>query len=281
MNNLLPRGSRPPPVKDKSGADWHGVMNMLWIRRMDVLRSSAIGTAVGILPGAGADIAAYTAAAASGKGRSGHAELATEEKDLVMVADATAANNAALAGAWIPALVLGIPGDSITAIAIGVLMMKNVTPGPNIFVDQPTLIYGIYIAFLVSNLIMLPVGLFAIRVARQVMRVPLQVLMPVIGVFCVVGSYSINGSYFDVAVMAAMGAVGFAFDRLEVPLAPVVLGIILGGPLEERFIQTWTGSNGNLLGFVDRPGSFLIAVLLLGAWVWAGVRKVRRRGQTA
>jgi putative tricarboxylic transport membrane protein len=198
----------------------------------------------------------------------GGGELDAERRARGMISDATAANSAALAGAWIPTLVFGIPGDSITAIVIGILMMKNVTPGPAIFVEQGPLVYSIYMLFIMANLVLIPVGLLVIGLSGWVVRAPRRVLMPVIAVFCVVGAYAINGSYFDVAVMVSMGILGFGLERVDVPLAPVVLGIILGGPLEERFVQTLTGSDGALIGLVDRPGSLFLAAVAVALWGW-------------
>jgi len=230
-----------------------------------VLRSSAIGTAIGILPGAGADIASWVAMAVSK--RSGNRVQSEADEALGGLADATTANNSAIAGAWIPALVFGIPGDSITAIVIGVLLMKNVKPGPEIFEKQAVLVYSLYILFILSNLILIPIGLLAIKAGGYVVRVPQRVLLPIILLACVVGSYSINGSTFDIWVMLAMGLLGFMLERQQIPVGPVVLGIVLGGPLEERFIQTLTGAGGSPLGFVDRPLSAALAIMAIALWV--------------
>jgi putative tricarboxylic transport membrane protein len=244
-----------------------GSLRSLLRRKGSLVRSGVIGAGVGMLPGAGADMASWASAAASGR-RSGGGELDAERRARGMISDATAANSAALAGAWIPTLVFGIPGDSITAIVIGILMMKNVTPGPAIFVEQGPLVYSIYMLFIMANLVLIPVGLLVIGLSGWVVRAPRRVLMPVIAVFCVVGAYAINGSYFDVAVMVSMGILGFGLERVDVPLAPVVLGIILGGPLEERFVQTLTGSDGALIGLVDRPGSLFLAAVAVALWGW-------------
>jgi TctA family transporter len=230
-----------------------------------VLRSSAIGTAIGILPGAGADIASWVAMAVSK--RSGKQPRTEADEALGGLADATTANNSAIAGAWIPALVFGIPGDSITAIVIGVMLMKNVKPGPEIFEKQAVLVYSLYILFILSNLILVPIGLLAIKAGGYVVRVPQRVLLPIILFACVVGSYSINGSTFDIWVMLAMGMLGFVLERRKIPVGPVVLGIVLGGPLEERFIQTLTGAGGSPLGFVDRPLSAALAITAIALWV--------------
>ena len=114
------------------------------------------------------------------------------------IVESGAANNSALAGAWIPALVFGIPGDSITAIVIGVLYMKNMNPGPALFVNNPQNIYAVFLLFIIANLIMIPLGYACIKASKQILKVPRNVLMPVIMLFCVVGAFAINNTAFDV-----------------------------------------------------------------------------------
>jgi TctA family transporter len=242
---------------------------LLLLRKGSALRSGCIGATVGMLPGAGADIAAWVSLAASKRlGRSpDESPLAAEDAALTGIADATTANNAALAGSWIPALVFGIPGDSITAIVIGVLLMKNVKPGPEIFEKQTALVYSVYFTFILANFLLIPIGLAAIKLGGFIVRVPRRVLLPIILLFCVVGSYALNGSTFDIWIMLAMGILGFVLERRRVPLGPVVLGIILGGPLEERFIQAMTGSGGSLVGLFDRPLAATLAAICCVLWV--------------
>lgn len=181
---------------------------------------------------------------------------------------------AALAAAWIPALVFGIPGDSVTAIIIGVLLMKNVKPGPEIFETQAVVVYSTYFIFILANLVLIPVGILAIKAGGYVVRVPCRVLLPVILLLCVIGAFAINASYFDVGIMLAMGLIGFLLERRQIPLGPVVLGIVLGGPLEERFVQTVTGADGSLIALVDRPVAAGLGLLCLALWVSALVGKV-------
>lgn len=244
-------------------------------RKGGVLRSSLIGSAIGMLPGAGADIAAWVSLAVSKR------LSATPEQygrgSLEGIGDASTANSAALAGAWIPALVFGIPGDSVTAIVIGVLLMKNITPGPDIFQDNAALVWSIYLVFILANLVLLPVGLLAIRIGRHLIHVPRRVLLPIILLFCVVGAYAINSSYFDIGVMGAMGLLGFVLERRGVPLGPVVLGIILGGPLEERFVQTISSADSTLSAFFGRPLAAALGVATLLVWLGPLLAALRRR----
>jgi TctA family transporter len=248
-------------------------LEILRRRPVRIVQSSAIGTLIGVLPGAGADIAAWVSFGYS-KRRSKNPEE-YGRGSLEGIADAGAANNAALAGAWIPALVFGIPGDSITAIVLGIMMMKNLTPGPEIFENQAVLVNSLFLVFVLANLALIPAGWLAIRAGGQLVRVPRHTLIPIIVMFCVIGAFAINGSYFDVALMLVMGLVGFALERREVPVGPVVLGIILGGPLEERFIQALTASRGSLAVFVSRPIAAVLALVALTVWMLPVVTAMR------
>jgi TctA family transporter len=245
------------------------VMPMVFRRWFALLRSSAVGSFIGMLPGAGADIAAWVAYALSKRFSRTPEQYGKGSVD--GLADATGANNAALGGAWIPALVFGIPGDSVTAIAIGVLYMKNIQPGPEIFdatknVAHTSLVYALYMIFVISNLIMIPLGLIAIRIGPMLVRIPRALMLPAIIMFCIVGSFALNASYFDVFVMLAMGILGYLLEAVRVPVGPVVLGIILGGELEHKFIQCLSKST-DLLAFVDSNLSRLLAVICIALWV--------------
>ncbi len=269
-------------LKESVSAVFGGALELLWRRPRQVFQASTIGTLIGILPGAGADIAAWVSYGVSKRTSSTPDEYG--RGSLAGVADAGAANNAALAGAWVPALTLGIPGDSITAIVLGIMMMKNVQPGPEIFDQQAVLVYSLYLVFVLANLALLPAGFLAVRVSGTLIRVPRHTLLPVIVLFCVLGSYAISGSYFDVGIMAAMGVLGFVLERRDVPVAPIVLGIILGGPLEERFIQAMTASQGSLTVFFARPLAAFLGVVAIGVWLqpaigaWRKQRPWFRRG---
>lgn len=241
-------------------------VRMLSRRKGHVLRSAGIGSLIGMLPGAGADIAAWVSFAVS-KRFSKKPELYGKES-IEGIADASTANNAALAGAWIPALILGVPGDSVTAIVIGVLLMKNITPGPDIFTKQTELVYSIYVMFILANIILIPIGFIAIKTASRLVSTPKAILLPTTLLFCIVGSYSLNASYLDVVVMLVMGVLGFALERRRVPLAPIVLALILGPMVEERFIQIITGSDGSFKGFLNPQRPFALALASVFALVW-------------
>jgi putative tricarboxylic transport membrane protein len=231
---------------------------------MQILRGSALGTLVGALPGAGADIAAWMSYAVSKKFSKEPEKFGTGHVEGIV--ESGSANNSALAGAWIPALVFGIPGDSITAIVIGVLYMKNMNPGPALFVNNPQNIYAVYLLFIIANLIMIPLGYACIKTSKQILRVPRSVLMPVIMLFCVVGAFAINNTAFDIAVMMIAGAVAFVLEENGVPIAPAILGVVLGGMLEDNFVTSMIKADGNLLAFFDRPVAAALGGLTLAVW---------------
>jgi TctA family transporter len=214
-------------------------------------RGSVVGTLVGALPGAGADIAAWVSYGVSKRLSKTPEKFGTGHVEGII--ESGAANNAALSGAWIPALVFGIPGDSITAIVIGVLYLKGLNPGPTIFIENPQTIYAVLLIFFLANLLLFPLGWALIKVARNLLRVPRNVLMPVILLFCVVGAFAINNSVFDVGVMVVFGLLAWLMEANGFPIAPTILGLVLGGMLEQNIVSSLIKAGGDPLAFVERP----------------------------
>jgi TctA family transporter len=219
---------------------------------------------VGALPGAGADIAAWMSYGIAKHFSKTPEKFGTGHVEGVIAAGA--ANNAGLSGAWIPALVFGIPGDSITAIVIGVLYLKGLNPGPTIFIENPQNIYAVFIIFFLANLLLLPLGWLLIKVSRNVLRVPRAFLMPTVLLFCVVGAFAINNSVFDVGVMLAFGLLAFVMEANDYPIAPTILGVVLGGMLEQNFVTSMIKADGHLLAFFERPVAAGLGVATLLIW---------------
>jgi TctA family transporter len=237
-----------------------------------ILRGSVLGTAVGALPGAGADIAAWMSYAMSKKFSKEPEKFGTGHVEGIV--ESGSANNSALAGAWIPALVFGIPGDSITAIVIGVLYMKNMNPGPALFTTNPQNIYAVFLLFIIANIIMIPLGILCIKVAKRILLVPREILMPLILLFCVVGTFAINNSMFEVGIMLVAGILAYILEANKFPIAPAILGVVLGGMLEENFITSMIKSNGDLGAFLARPIALGLAMVCLLVWTWPLVAKL-------
>jgi putative tricarboxylic transport membrane protein len=247
------------------GNVFRGMWGLTKRYKLPVLRGSVLGTAVGVLPGAGADIAAWMSYALSKKFSKEPEKFGTGHVEGII--EAGAANNSALAGAWIPALVFGIPGDSITAIVIGVLYIKGLNPGPSIFMSNAVAIYAIFIVFILANLLLLPLGIGAIKSAKQLLRTPREILMPVILLFCIVGSFAINNSIFGVLLMLVFGVIAYLMEENGFPVAPAILGMVLGAMLEEHFIRAMIRADGEFTAFFERPISaalgFLVCVVIL------------------
>ncbi|HEU5320343.1 MAG TPA: tripartite tricarboxylate transporter permease, partial [Methylomirabilota bacterium] len=160
-----------------------------------------------------------------------------------------------------------IPGDSITAIVIGVLFMKGLRPGPMVFEQQPELVYAVYISFIIANVLMVPFGYLAIKASGTMLKVPRNVLMPAILMFCIVGSFAINNSAFDVGLMLAMGILGYFFEANGIPVAPVVLGMVLGPILEQNFMVSVIKTDWDLTQFFSRPAAIVLGVLTIATWL--------------
>ncbi|MCC6021958.1 MAG: tripartite tricarboxylate transporter permease [Desulfurococcaceae archaeon] len=241
-----------------------------------IVRSALIGTFIGALPGAGADIAAWTSYGVAKRVSKKPEEYG--KGSLEGVVAATTANNAAISGAWIPTLVFGIPGDSITAIALGALMAHGLRPGPMLFERYGSLITAFFIIFIIANLLMILIGYLAIKLSTNILRVPRNILVPVIAVFCVIGAYAVNNSIFDVWVMLVLGILGYFMGRLGIPIPSVVLAIILGPMVEFNFITSLIKSDLNPIVFVSRPIAIGLAILTIFTWVlpFIRVRRIRR-----
>jgi TctA family transporter len=224
------------------------------------LSGSFIGIIIGALPGAGADIAAWLSYNISYRFSKKKEEYGKGSEEGILTA--TSANNASLGGAWIPSLVFGIPGDSVTAIVLAVMMMKGIIPGPRLFVEHGDLVYTLFIVFLVANILIIPLGLLTIKsLGKLFLRTPDYILVPAILAFCIVGSYAVDYSFFDVLVMLLFGIIGFFMQRYGYPYAPMILGVILGKMLETYFVMTYM--KGGVIAFFNRPISLIIVGLIV------------------
>ena len=257
------------------GNVFHGMWQLTRKYPVQILRGSVLGTVVGALPGAGSDIAAWMSYALAKKTSKEPEKFGTGHVEGIV--ESGAANNSALAGAWIPALVFGIPGDTLTAIVIGVLYMKNMNPGPTLFTQNPQNIYAVYILFILANLLMIPLGWWTIRLAKRILNVPRSILMPIILLFCIVGSYAINNTVFDIGVMLAAGLIAYLLEENDFPVAPAILGIVLGPMLEENFVKSMIKSDGHLAEFFDRPVAGALGVLTVLVWCWPLLQVAKHR----
>jgi len=264
----------PPAVvlTEKIGNIFSGMWGLLVKYPWQLIRGSALGTIIGIQPGAGADMAAWMSYATSKKFSKEPEKFGTGHVEGVV--ESGAANNSALAGAWIPAIVFGIPGDSITAIAIGVLYQKNMNPGPTIFINNPENIYAIFIVFLLANIVMLPLGWLTVRLATTVLKVPRNILMPVILLFCIVGAFAVMNSAMGVVLILVFGVIAFLMEENGFPVAPAILGVVLGKMLEENLVTSMIKSDGDAWVFFTRPIAMWLAFATLVIVLWPVARWV-------
>jgi putative tricarboxylic transport membrane protein len=259
LRNAASLGRTAKPAEARAPRLSRELLAVFLQHRWQMLRGSALGTLVGALPGAGAGIAAWISYAVAKRFSrtperfgSGHVEGLIE---------ATASNNAALSGAWVPALVFGIPGDAITAIVIGVLFMQGLTPGPTVFIHSGPLVYALFIIFFLANLVMMPLGWLAIRWSRRVLAAPQAILLPIVLMCCIIGTYAINNSTFAVGVMLLFGVLAWFMEENGVPVAPAILGLVLGPTVEETFMVSMIKAKGDLLAFVGRPLAASLAAM--------------------
>lgn len=260
-----------------------GVWSVIFRRKTDVVQGSVVGLIVGIIPGAGADIAAYVSYAISRRFSKNGAQFGTGIPEGLV--SATTSNNAAVGGALIPATVFGIPGDSLTAIIIGVLFLKGLNPGPTVFIENPVLINAVFLSFLFANILMVPFGLLAISVFQHIIRVPRSLLMPIVLAFCIVGSFAVENTLQAVLVMLGVGIIATILELARYPLAPAILGLVLGPMLEETFLNSLIRGRGSLQSFVERPLSqglaltvLLICLVPFLRFIWGFVRGRREAG---
>lgn len=230
---------------------------------VNLIRSSVIGTWVGILPGIGANIgsvSAYSAARSLAKPEE-QAKFGKGSETAIVASEC--ANNATIGGALIPLVSLGIPGSVVDAILLGGLLIHGLQPGPLLFQQNPEMVYTIMGSMFVSNVFMFIFMLVAVKHIAKLASLPRSLLMPVILIFCIIGSFALSTRMFDVWTMIFFGLLGFAFERMKIPLAPFVIGFILAPIAEENLQAGLMASSGSFLPLIQRPISLIFVVTSL------------------
>lgn len=229
-----------------------------------MLRSSAIGTFIGAVPGTGAPMAAFFSYNLT-QSTSKHPETFGQGDPEGVVAP-EAANNAVSGGALVPMLTLGIPGDTCTAILLGALTMQGISPGPQLFTSDKYWVYCLMLGLIVENIFMYMQGIYFTKIIAYMTRVPSPVLVTCMAVFCVLGAYSIRNYIFDVLAIMIFGFFGYWFRRFEYPIAPLAIGLVLGKLLEVNLRRAMVMSKGSIAIFFTEPISlvfFIIAAVFL------------------
>ncbi|TQR60862.1 tripartite tricarboxylate transporter permease [Campylobacter troglodytis] len=227
-----------------------------------IIRSSFTGFVVGVLPGAGATIASAIAYMNERKIAGKEGEFG--EGDLRGVAAPESANNASACGSFIPMLTLGIPGSGTTAVMIGALTLYNINPGPAMFIEQADIVWGLIASLLAANVVLLVLNLPLIGIFIRVLTVPMWALVPLIAVVSAIGVYSINASSFDLLLIFIIGIIGYILRKLEFPMAPLILGFVLGEMLEVNLRRALSISNGD---FSILWQGAICKVLLVGVFI--------------
>jgi len=252
----------------------------MWKGRLrNLTKSVAIGNVIGVLPGTGAATAAFISYAEGRRSSPNREGFGKGEPDGIVSSEA--ANNAVTGGALVPTMALGIPGDAITAVMLATLTLHGITPGPKLVEDNPTLIATIFAGFFVINLLLLPLGMLLSRVAAPILRVREAFMMTSIVILCAVGIYFVRGNPFDLLVMGGAGVVGFLLRRQGVPMAPLVIGMVLGPTLELTLRQGLILTDGNFFAFfTGHPIALVLALAALGALSLPIIRALRGGAKT-
>jgi TctA family transporter len=263
-------GERAVAIK-KTPGEGSEILRQIIRNKWLILRSSLLGTMVGALPGAGADIAAWFSYGIEKKLSRDPDKFGTGHIPGVIAP--TSANNAAVAGAWIPALVFGIPGDSVTALVLGAMIMYNIRPGPMIFTENSEIISGLFAIAYISQILLLPIGYLGIRLFSWLLKMPRNLVMGGVILFSIVGSYALNNNPFDILIMTVFGVVGYFLEKNDIPLSPMILGIILGNLVENNLRIGLLKSDGSLLPFFDNFVSIFLILCII--FIFSGDRIIR------
>lgn len=250
------KGSTIGVKLDKVTIPWKAILETKWT----MLRSSLVGFIAGILPGAGASLGSFLAYTSekSVAGKDGGFGTGVPKG----IAAPEAGNNAAAGGALVPMLTLGVPGSGTTAVLLALLMTLNITPGPTLFTDRPEVVWGLIASLIIANFVLLLMNVPMVKIFVRVLQVPAWILLPGVTMISFVGIYSLSGSYFDLLLMVGFGILGYILRKLDIPTVPVILGILLGGHMEDALRRAMVISDGEFTYLFSSPIS-------IGLWVAA------------
>ena len=231
-------------------------------------RSAVIGTVIGALPGLGTTIAAFLGYSAAKRRSKTSDKTPFGKGNIEGIAGAEAANSAVVGANLIPLLALGIPGNIAAALLVGAFVIHGITPGPWMFEEHPTLVYGLFISMILANIFNLLVGGLFVRWFALVLRVPAHIIFPVIVLLCITGAFLNEQSFFSIGTMAAFGVLGYLMRKFEIPIVAFIIGLILGPMLEHSLSQSIVLTAGNPANLIDYP-------IALALYVMAGIILLR------
>jgi len=241
---------------EKAGIPWKDIFATRWT----MLRCSGLGFIAGILPGAGASLGSFLAymSEKSLAGEKGGFGTGVPRG----IAAPEAGNNAAAGGALVPMLTLGVPGSGTTAVLLALLVTLNITPGPTLFTERPEVVWGLIASLLIANVVLLLMNVPMVRIFVRVLQVPPQILLPGVTMISFIGIYSLSGSHFDLLLMIVFGVLGYVLRKLDIPTVPVILGILLGGHMEDALRRAMVISDGDGFYLFSSP-------IAIGLWIAA------------
>lgn len=258
-----------------TGVSFQEFKSQLW----NMIRSALIGVGIGILPGIGGGTSNMIAYAVA-KNQSKYPEkFGTGIPDGVIASETS--NNASVGGALIPLMTLGIPGDTVTAMLLGALMLYGITTGPMLFQTNGDLVYGIFVAVILATIVMYVVELAGMRIFVKVLSVPRYILLPLIMILCCVGTYGSNNRIFDVFTVMLFGVVGYLMQKFGFPLPPFILGFILESLIETNLIRGLMLSGGSFLPFLGSPIADVFLAIALISIVLAARKEVKSKKKKA
>ena len=253
-------------------ASFGSMMADMWRSRMAVMRSGTIGTAIGIIPGVGEDVAAWISYADAKRASKDPEAYGKGTREGLIAAET--ANSAALPGAIIPAITLAVPGSAPAAVLLAAMFIHNVKPGPMIMFENPGFVASVFWMLLFASIAMAIMGFVLTRPLLYVLKVPKELLTPVVFSMCILGPYALTQRLFDVYVMLAFGLLGYLMRMMRYPMAPLILGIILGGMIDQNLRRALVLVERDPMSFLSRPiGIILLILCLLTLFVGKGERK--------
>lgn len=246
---------------------------------MPVIRGTALGSVLGVLPGGGAMLSSFASYAIEKKMSKNPAEFG--HGAIAGVAGPESANNAGAQTSFIPMLTLGIPSNPLMALMMGALIIQGIQPGPSVMVEQPALFWGIIVSMWIGNLFLVILNLPLIGIWVRLLTMPYHLLFPAVLVFCAIGVYSIGNSSFDVGMLALFGLIGYVMAKLGCEPAPLILGFMLGPMMEEYLRRAMVLSRGNPMIFLERPISATLLALAVVAIVLVALPAMRKTREAA
>lgn len=248
-------------------------------QKWNALRSALIGTGIGILPGIGGSVAGIMSYVAAKKSSKYPEKFGTGIIDGVVASET--ANNAVIGGALIPLLTLGIPGDGVTAMLLGAFMIHGLTPGPLLFKTNGALVYSIFAACIVANLVMLILELVGMRVFVKLLSIPKYILLPAVLVLCTIGAFAANNRMFDAQTILFFGVLGYLMSKAKLPVAPFILSFILGDLVETNLRRGLQFTDGSFLAFFKSPIAAVFMVIAIAFIAWTAISKILKARKAA